>query len=241
MSAIRWLGAGDFEGFPPPENALAEPNGLLAAGGDLNPQRLLLAYRSGIFPWYENGQPILWWSPDPRAVLLPGALRVSRSLRRVVSRGVFSVTADTAFERVLEGCAGPRRYGPSTWITDEMAAAYTELHRLGWAHSFEAWDGDVLAGGLYGVAIGRVFFGESMFSEKDNASKAAFVSAVGYLEARSYELIDCQVASAHMRSLGATDLPRRTFLYLLASLCDGPQGLCSWTLDYAAWAAAAEC
>jgi leucyl/phenylalanyl-tRNA---protein transferase len=234
MSAIRWLAAGpDFDGFPPPDSALDEPNGLLAAGGDLAPERLLIAYRSGIFPWYERGQPILWWSPDPRAVLLPEALRVSRSLRRRIARGTYRITADTAFERVVAGCAGPRSYGSATWITDEMAAAYRELHRLGWAHSFEAWLGQDLVGGLYGVAIGRVFFGESMFSRATDASKAAFVNAVAYLKARSYELIDCQVASEHMRSLGATDLPRRQFLAAIETLCEAPRGPRSWTCDHA--------
>ncbi|MBN1239339.1 MAG: leucyl/phenylalanyl-tRNA--protein transferase [Gammaproteobacteria bacterium] len=233
MSAIRWLAAGtDYDSFPPPDTALDEPNGLLAAGGDLSPERLLIAYRSGIFPWYERGQPILWWSPDPRAVLLPGELRVSRSLRRTVRRGTFRITADTAFERVIRGCAGPRSYGTATWITKEMAAAYIELHRRGWAHSFEAWAGDELAGGLYGVAIGRVFFGESMFSRATDASKAAFVSAVRYLESRAFELIDCQVASAHMRSLGATDMPRHRFLARLEALCDAPRPAASWTCDH---------
>jgi leucyl/phenylalanyl-tRNA--protein transferase len=234
MSAIRWLAAGtDFDSFPPADTALDEPNGLLAAGGDLSPERLLIAYRRGIFPWYERGQPILWWSPNPRAVLLPGNVRVSRSLRRTIKRGTYRVTVDTAFERVIRGCAGPRSYGTATWITKEMAAAYTKLHRLGWAHSFEAWRGDELAGGLYGVAIGRVFFGESMFSRATDASKAAFVSAVRYLEAGSFELIDCQVASAHMRSLGATDMPRQEFLAQLDALCGARRPGASWACDHA--------
>ena len=238
MSTIRWLNAGaDVDGFPPPHQALEEPNGLLAAGGDLRPERLLGAYRRGIFPWYELGQPILWWCPDPRAVLLPSGLRISRSLRRVVKRREFEVTADEAFERVVEGCAAPRRYVTATWITDEMAAAYVELHRLGWAHSFEAWQGGKLAGGLYGVAIGRVFFGESMFTRVTNASKAAFVSAVRYLEARSFDLIDCQIASAHLHSFGAIDLPRSKFVNLLEKLCPTPDRPKAWTADYAEWAA----
>ncbi|HEX5421112.1 MAG TPA: leucyl/phenylalanyl-tRNA--protein transferase, partial [Gammaproteobacteria bacterium] len=161
MSAIRWLAAGRLlDHFPPASEALDEPNGLLAAGGDLEPSRLLLAYRSGIFPWYESGQPILWWSPNPRAVLWPSDLRISRSLRRTLARGTFRVTADTDFKAVLTGCAAPRRYTAATWITDDMARAYTKLHRLGWAHSFEAWQDGGLVGGLYGVAIGRMFFGE---------------------------------------------------------------------------------
>lgn len=234
MSAIRWLAAGtDFDSFPPPDTALEEPNGLLAAGGDLSPERLLIAYRRGIFPWYERGQPILWWSPNPRAVLLPADLRVSRSLRRTIRRGIYRITADTAFRQVIRGCAAPRSYGSATWITKEMASAYFELHRLGWAHSFEAWSGDELVGGLYGVAIGHVFFGESMFTRETDASKVAFVSAVRYLEARSFELIDCQVASAHMRSLGATDMPRAEFLARLDELCEGPRCAVSWTCDFA--------
>lgn len=234
MSAIRWLAPGpDYDSFPAPDAALDEPNGLLAAGGDLAPERLLIAYRRGIFPWYERGQPILWWSPNPRAVLLPDALHVSRSLRRRIARREFHITADTAFERVVEGCAGPRSYGAATWITGEMAAAYVALHRLGWAHSFEAWRDDELVGGLYGVAIGRVFFGESMFARATDASKTAFVSAVEFLKSRSFELIDCQIASSHLRSLGASDLPRKKFLALLGTLCSdvSPGGL--WTSDQA--------
>ena len=241
MSAIRWLSAGaDVDAFPPPHLALDEPNGLLAAGGDLRPERLLSAYRRGIFPWYERGQPILWWCPDPRAVLFPDGLRVSRSLRRVVRREVFRITADTAFDRVIRACAEPRRYGAGTWITDEMAVAYRSLHALGWAHSFEAWRDGELAGGLYGVAIGRVFFGESMFARVTDASKAAFVATVRYLAARGFELIDCQVASAHLRSLGATDVPRERFLRMLADWCPAPNLQQSWTDDFESWLTDAE-
>lgn len=236
MSAIRWLSPEtDLDAFPAPHLALDEPNGLLAAGGDLRPERLLSAYRRGIFPWYERGQPILWWCPNPRAVLLPSALRVSRSLRRVVRRRVFHITADTAFERVIEACAEPRRYAAGTWITDEMAAAYCRLHALGWAHSFEAWREGELAGGLYGVAIGRVFFGESMFARVTDASKAAFVSTVEYLKARGFELIDCQIASAHLESFGAIDLSRSRFLKLLKKLCRDENHTGSWTADFDAW------
>jgi leucyl/phenylalanyl-tRNA--protein transferase len=236
MTAIRWLAPGDdFESFPSPEKALDEPNGLLAAGGDLRPQRLLAAYRGGIFPWYERGQPILWWSPDPRAVLWPDAVRVSRSLRRKIAKGELRITADTAFPEVIQACAAPRSYGSATWITRDMAAAYIELHRLGWAHSFEAWRNDALVGGLYGVAIGHVFFGESMFSREDDASKTAFVNAIRYLKVRSFELVDCQVGSAHMTSLGATEVPRRRFLELLVSLCDAPRSLACWTSDHSQW------
>ncbi|MFO7285548.1 MAG: leucyl/phenylalanyl-tRNA--protein transferase [Gammaproteobacteria bacterium] len=238
MSAIRWLSANaDVDAFPPPHLALDEPNGLLAAGGDLRPERLLSAYRRGIFPWYERGQPILWWCPNPRAVLFPSELRVSRSLRRVVRREIFRITADTAFERVIRACAEPRRYGPGTWLTDEMVTAYCALHELGWAHSFEAWHEGELAGGLYGVAIGRVFFGESMFTRVTDASKAAFVTAVSYLRARNFELIDCQIASAHLASLGAVDVPRTRFLKLLKQLCGESRALGPWMADFAAWAA----
>lgn len=241
MSAIRWLSAGtDPDVFPAPDEALDEPNGLLAAGGDLRPERLLSAYRRGIFPWYERGQPILWWCPDPRAVLFPSGLRVSRSLRRVVRRRTFTVTADVAFGDVLDGCAAPRTYGSETWITDEMAIAYGRLHRLGWAHSFEAWQDDELVGGLYGVAIGRVFFGESMFARVSDASKSAFVSAVRYLASRGFELIDCQIASAHLRSLGATDIPRERFLRMLDDWCGAPKRAAAWTRDFASWLRAAE-
>jgi leucyl/phenylalanyl-tRNA--protein transferase len=233
VTRISWLEPGsDAEHFPPPEGALHEPNGLLAAGGDLAPERLLAAYRRGIFPWYERGQPILWWSPDPRAVLLPPDLHVSRSLRRRVARGTYHITVDVAFERVIEACAGPRRYGDATWITTEMAAAYVALHRRGWAHSFEAWSGRDLVGGLYGVAIGRVFFGESMFAKATDASKVAFVHAVGYLQRRGFELIDCQVASPHLRSLGASDMSRAAFIARLAELC-ADAGISSgkWTAE----------
>ncbi|HLF10283.1 MAG TPA: leucyl/phenylalanyl-tRNA--protein transferase [Gammaproteobacteria bacterium] len=221
MSALRWLSRTDApERFPPPNNALREPNGLLAAGGDLQPERLLAAYSHGIFPWYEEGQPILWWSPDPRAVLWPDALRISRSLRRSLIKGGFDVTIDTVFDRVLEGCAAPRRYGGATWITTDMARAYGLLHRLGWAHSFETWRDGVLVGGVYGVAIGRVFFGESMFTRAPDASKVALVRMVEYLQLHEFELIDCQVASNHMSSLGASSLARAEFLTRLAELCE---------------------
>jgi len=182
--------------FPPAEAALREPNGLLAVGGDLSPRRLLRAYRSGAFPWYGEGQPILWWSPDPRAVLLPERVRVSRSLRRTLRRGLFRVTVDRAFDAVIEACATvPRPGQDGTWITPEMAAAYRRLHRLGHAHSVEAWtrDGE-LAGGLYGVAIGRVFFGESMFSRRSDASKVALVTLCRALEAWGYGLVDARRA-----------------------------------------------
>ncbi len=221
MGSLRWLSRyASADQFPPPSEALTEPNGLLAAGGDLTPERLFAAYTQGIFPWYQEGQPILWWSPDPRAVLAPGELKVSRSLRRSVAKRGFQFRVDTQFERVVAGCAEPRSYGGGTWITDEMAAAYSHIHRLGWAHSFETWRGSDLVGGLYGIAIGRVFFGESMFTRVTDASKVALVHAVDLLRERGFELIDCQVASAHTLSLGAKEIPRAEFLRLLAKLCD---------------------
>jgi len=221
MGSLHWLSRTNrAESFPPPSEALAEPNGLLAAGGDLTPERLLAAYTRGIFPWYQEGQPILWWSPDPRAVLIPDQLRVSRSLRRSVAKRGFEFRVDTDFENVVSACAAPRNYGGGTWITDDMAAAYANLHRLGWAHSFETWHDGSLVGGLYGVAIGRVFFGESMFTRVTDASKVALVHAVEFLREHGFELIDCQVASAHTLSLGATEIPREAFLQSLARLCN---------------------
>lgn len=220
MSSLCWLPRdGRVDAFPPVAKALTEPNGLLAAGGDLTPARLLAAYKQGIFPWYQDGQPILWWSPDPRAVLWPAGLKISRSLRRSLRTRGFELRVDTAFARVVAECAEPRRYGGGTWITAEMAEAYEKLHELGWAHSFETWADRRLVGGLYGVAIGRVFFGESMFTRVTDASKAALVNGVDFLRGRGVELIDCQVASAHVRSLGAVDVPRAEFLALLQPLC----------------------
>jgi leucyl/phenylalanyl-tRNA--protein transferase len=220
MSGLRWLSRRDApDRFPPPSAALTEPNGLLAAGGDLAPERLLNAYVRGIFPWYEEGQPILWWSPDPRAVLWLTELHVSRSLRRSLIKGGFEVRFDTAFEDVIRGCAAPRRYTDGTWITADMQQAYVRLHRLGWAHSVETWRDGQLVGGMYGVAIGRVFFGESMFSRVDDASKVALVRLVERLRERQFSLIDCQVASAHTISLGARNIPRREFLAHLREHC----------------------
>jgi leucyl/phenylalanyl-tRNA---protein transferase len=226
---IRWLKPSDPPGaFPPPDTALREPDGLLAAGGDLSPARLLAAYAAGIFPWYEEGQPILWWSPDPRSVLYPHSLRVSRSLRRTLRRQTFSVSFDTAFPAVIDACARPRRYGSGTWITAQMRAAYVALHRLGWAHSAEAWRDGRLVGGLYGIAIGHVFFGESMFSIESDASKVALAATVTHLTGLGIRLIDCQLPSPHVESLGAVSIPRARFLRELAEHCtaDRPPG--SW-------------
>ena len=229
MATLRWLSHSAPADFPSPHEALVEPNGLLAAGGDLTPERLLAAYRRGIFPWYEEGQPILWWCPDPRAVLWPDALHVSRSLRRSLRNGGFELRIDTAFDAVVAGCAAPRSYGHGTWITAEMAAAYGHLHRLGWAHSFETWRNDELVGGMYGVALGRVFFGESMFARAADASKVALVRAMEYLKARQFALLDCQVASAHTLRLGATNIRRAEFLRLVAQHCEPAGTPCRWS------------
>ncbi|GAB4167605.1 MAG: leucyl/phenylalanyl-tRNA--protein transferase [Geothermobacteraceae bacterium] len=201
--------------FPPVE--MAEASGLLAVGGDLSPGRLLLAYSMGIFPWFNEGDPILWWSPDPRCVLYPGELHISRSLRRTLRRGTFQVSFDRAFDQVITECAAVRlEVGDETWITGEMAAAYRELFRLGYAHSVEVWDAHGLAGGLYGVALGRFFFGESMFSRRKDASKVALATLAHSLRQAGYLLIDCQLPNPHLYSMGARDLPRKRFLDQLA-------------------------
>ena len=214
---LAWLDPADpFAPFPPPEQALTEPDGLLAVGGDLSVPRLLRAYQNGIFPWFEEGQPILWWSPDPRLVLFPAEIRVRRSLRKVLRNRPWHVTLDQAFTRVVAGCAAPRRGQAGTWITGSMAAAYRALHEAGYAHSVEVWSPEgALLGGLYGVAIGGVFFGESMFTRASDASKVALVWLARQLECWGFGLIDCQMVTAHLLSLGARTLPRERFLELL--------------------------
>jgi leucyl/phenylalanyl-tRNA--protein transferase len=207
------------EEFPDVDEALAEPNGLLAVGGDLSSQRLLSAYRRGIFPWYGEGQPILWWSPDPRCVLFPEDLKVSRSLRATLRKGRFQVSVDRAFREVMAGCAGPRRGQPGTWVTPELIEAYDRLHRLGYAHSVECWRDGRLVGGLYGVALGRVFFGESMFSREADASKVCLVHLVSHLREQDFRLIDCQVPTPHLESLGAVTIPRTRFIKILEESC----------------------
>jgi len=198
--------------FPPSELALDEPNGLLAVGGDLSPTRLLAAYRCGVFPWYEEPQPILWWTPDPRSVLFPDQLHVSRSLRKTLRSDRFRLSVDQDFAGVMRECAELRGDGLGTWIDDDMVAAYTELHRLGYGHSVEVRDADGdLVGGLYGLAIGRVFFGESMFSSISDASKVALVALVDILKRGGVELVDCQVESEHLNSMGACNIPRADF------------------------------
>jgi len=205
--------------FPDVSQALRDPNGLLAIGGDLSPERLLQAYRRGIFPWYSNDQPVMWWSPDPRMVLFPPELRVSRSLRRTVQKNRFRITTDKAFPQVIRACAQPRYNDGETWITQEMEQAYIDLHQLKWAHSVEAWSGEELAGGFYGIAIGQVFFGESMFYRQSDASKVALVSFVSQLQEWGFELIDCQVTTSHLLSLGAREIPRKNFIELLDKWC----------------------
>lgn len=219
--------------FPPVDRALRRPNGLLAAGGDLTPARLLEAYRHGIFPWYSAGEPILWWSPDPRMVLLPQDLRISRSLGRRLRRGEFEVRLDSAFGAVMLACAQPRETGNGTWITAEMQAAYLRLHELGWTHSVEAWAQGELLGGLYGVAIGRMFFGESMFARATDASKVALAHLVRHLERRGFGMIDCQMSTAHLASLGAREIPRAQFAAAVHGLTQDGEPPGRWPVDAA--------
>jgi leucyl/phenylalanyl-tRNA---protein transferase len=234
LNRPRWLTSADAaDSFPPLENSLTEPDGLLAIGGDLSPPRLLAAYKQGIFPWYEEGQPILWWSPNPRAVLLPENLHIPRRLRRTRRQSRFQYSCDQSFAAVIEECSGPRRYADGTWITAEMNVAYNALHKLGWAHSFEVWQSDELVGGIYGIAIGNVFFGESMFSKVTDASKLALVTAVEFLRDRKFTLLDCQVWSAHLQTLGATMLPRAEFVHRLRHLCEPTGALGPWSTDFA--------
>jgi leucyl/phenylalanyl-tRNA--protein transferase len=207
---IPWLGPNDP--LPPVERALRRPNGLLAAGGGLNVPRLLEAYSRGCFPWFNEGEPVLWWSPDPRMVLVPGELHLSRSLAKRIRHGGFSIRADTAFRGVMDGCAAPRPGQAGTWITDEMIDAYSALHDAGYAHSIETWIDGELVGGLYGVAIGRAFFGESMFARASDASKLAFVHLVSQLDEWGFGIIDCQMNTAHLAAFGAREIPRTAFL-----------------------------
>ena len=216
--------------FPDPE--LADPSGLLAVGGDLQPTRLLQAYANGIFPWYSEGQPILWHSPDPRFVLFPNELRVSRSLRQTIRKDSFRITLDEAFEEVIERCSAvPRPGQDGTWITNEMIDGYIELHRLGFAHSAEAWSGGELVGGLYGVSLGSIFFGESMFADRSDASKVAFVALVEQLLRWNFSLIDSQVYTEHLERFGTTDIPRARYLKLLREALDSETRRGPWCFD----------
>ena len=216
MKRITWLDPqASREWFPPPEQALEDPPGLLAAGGDLSSERLLAAYRRGIFPWYSPGQPILWWCPDPRTVLFPAQFRRHRSLAKTMRNNDLDISFNRDFEAVIDACAAPRARSPGTWITPEMRAAYVELHRLGFAHSVEVRQAGARAGGLYGVRLGGVFFGESMFSRARDGSKIALAHLVARAPASGIMLIDCQMPSAHLASLGARTLPRAQFQALL--------------------------
>jgi leucyl/phenylalanyl-tRNA--protein transferase len=226
---VVWLSADDPpRSFPPVENALRHPDGLLAAGGDLSPERLLAAYQQGIFPWYDQGQPLLWWSPDPRCVFQKGDLHLSRRMRRELRRSTAEVRFNTAFADVIRACATPRRYDRGTWITGDMIDAYERLHRAGWAHSIEVWQDGVLIGGLYGLIIGRVVFGESMFSQRSNASKIALLTLDRRLSDGTFGIIDCQVRSSHLLSMGAAAIPRSSFVETLGRLCETPSAFKNW-------------
>lgn len=226
---VIWLADDDPpDAFPPVEDALSEPDGLLAAGGDLSVERLLAAYRRGIFPWYEEGQPLLWWSPDPRCVFRPGDFRLARRLRREIRQSTLEIRFNSAFSDVIEACAGPRRYTHATWITRDMRDAYCALHDEGWAHSVEIFLGDRLIGGLYGIAIGRAMFGESMFSDESNASKIAVLLISELLNDGTLGILDCQVRSSHLLSLGASLMPRATFTRQLESLCEPMTPFSGW-------------
>ena len=215
--------------FPSPH--LASHEGLLAVGGDLSEKRLLLAYSLGIFPWYSGGEPILWWSPEPRLVLYPDELKVSRSLNKVIKKGVFKVTMDRAFEQVISECARVRLENQEgTWIVDDMVSAYCRLHAIGFAHSVEAWRDDRLVGGLYGVSLGRGFFGESMFARATNASKVALVALVNYLKELDFSLVDCQITTAHLKRFGAREISRTRYLDELNKALNTPTLRGRWTL-----------
>ena len=217
--------------FPPVETALRDPNGLLAMGGDLSKARLLDAYRHGIFPWFNPGEPILWWSPDPRMVLVPAEVRVTRSLAKRIRNAGFEVRVDTAFVEVMRGCAAPREGASGTWISPAIVAAYGRLFDAGYAHSVETWRDGRLVGGLYGVAIGRMFYGESMFSREPDASKVALVTLAGQLQQWGFELIDCQMETPHLASLGARTVPRAAFVAKLSELVNLPHRPGPWSLD----------
>jgi leucyl/phenylalanyl-tRNA---protein transferase len=230
---VPWLRSDSA--FPPVESALQSPNGLLAAGADLSPQRLLAAYSRGIFPWYSEGQPIMWWSPDPRMVLVPAELKISRSLSKTLRNKNYAVRFDTAFREVMLACSAPRGGQAGTWISPEMIEAYCTLHEMGYAHSAETWIDDELVGGLYGVAIGKMFYGESMFARQTDASKIALAHLVRELTARSYGLIDCQMTTAHLASLGGREISRSDFLLIINKLTNKPATPEKWPAP-PAWA-----
>lgn len=223
---ITWISSADPpEAFPDVGSAFDTPDGLLAAGGDLSEKRLLYAYRHGIFPWFDDGQPILWWSPDPRCIIRPDEFHLSRRLSRYLRQSNFEVSFNTAFDTVIAKCAEDRDGQQGTWITAEMLDAYSQLHQNGWAHSVEVWSDGVLSGGLYGLAIGKAFFGESMFSRHNNASKAAMLALCQLLEQAGFAVLDCQVESPHLMTLGATTMPRVDFATMLAEACESQSQL----------------
>ncbi len=216
--------------FPKP--CFARKDGLLAVGGDLTTKRLLLAYKMGIFPWYSENEPVIWWSPDPRLVLFPKNFRISRSLKKTINQNKFQITMDTAFEEVIVSCAhAKRKQDPGTWIVDDMIDAYCRLFESGFAHSVEAWHDGKLAGGLYGVSLGKCFFGESMFSNKSNSSKVAFAAFVKYLDAMAFDMIDCQIKSDHLLSFGAQEISRDIFLKFLKESLSKPSNINKWHFE----------
>jgi leucyl/phenylalanyl-tRNA--protein transferase len=227
---ISWLSPEPV--FPPVEQALTDPNGLLAAGGDLSPERILAAYRRGIFPWYSAGEPILWWSPDPRMVLFPAEFKISRSLAKTLRNKDYQIRLDTAFAQVMAACAAVPRLGQhGTWITVEMQSAYARLHELGYAHSVEVWTENSLVGGLYGLALGRAFYGESMFSRRTGASKIALAHLCHHLQSQGFGIIDCQMETTHLASLGARLIARSNFSALLARLVETAAAPKKWPTD----------
>lgn len=229
MTAITWLNPHDPpDAFPPVARAIREPDGLLAAGGDLSPARLQAAYRRGIFPWFSRGQPILWWSPDPRTILIPKKMKVSRSLGKSIRNSGFEIKLDTAFEAVMRACGDKELRSEGTWIGHDMCIAYGKLHQLGLAHSVEVWRGNELVGGLYGVALGHIFYGESMFSRARDASKVALKALCDELIHRNFELVDCQMATPHLMSLGAQLMPRREFTAILDAHAQPPDSAGIW-------------
>ncbi|PHS71679.1 MAG: leucyl/phenylalanyl-tRNA--protein transferase [Cycloclasticus sp.] len=228
---LPWLNADDdTEDFPDLDNALTDPNGLLAAGGSLSPERLLKAYRAGIFPWFEDDQPILWWSPDPRMVLRPAEIHLSKSLQKVLKKAEFNCTYDRDFSAVIQACA-QRSDEEGTWITGSMKKAYQALHAIGYAHSIEVWKNNQLVGGLYGVAIGQFYFGESMFSRCSNASKVGFAFLMENLQEWQYQYVDCQLQSNHLETLGAYEISRNDFSTLLDKYCPRKVSIDAWVCD----------
>jgi leucyl/phenylalanyl-tRNA---protein transferase len=230
MKQVVWLKPDTFD-FPPVEDALEDPPGLLAAGGDLDPERLLAAYAAGIFPWYDNCSPILWWSPDPRMVMQPHQVHVSRSLRKRLRHCNYRISMDEAFAQVISSCAGLREQREGTWIVADMQAAYTRLHELGHAHSVEVWDKEQLVGGLYGVSLGSLFFGESMFSLVPGASKIAFVALARQLQHWSFQWIDCQMPTKHLQSMGAYAMSRDGFQEILSRWRANGEPTGRWEFD----------